>query len=84
VTYDLFVQVDTAAGDGQMGTSSYRASFVPQTTWFRWVVFGFYLVNILVLSGESLSFSPVSVQIAQSFGVDVLYINMASIVFTIT
>jgi hypothetical protein len=48
------------------------------------VVFGFYLVNILVLSGESLSFSPVSVQIAQSFGVDVLYINMASIVFTIT
>jgi hypothetical protein len=33
------------------------------------VVFGFFLINILVLSGESLSFSPVSVEIAQAFGV---------------
>lgn len=82
--YDALVRIDTAADNALAGTNSYRATFVPQTTWFRWVVFGFFLINILVLSGESLSFSPVSVEIAQAFGVEVLYINMASIIFTIT
>ena len=69
VNYDALVRIDTAADNALAGTNSYRATFVPQTTWFRWVVFGFFLINILVLSGESLSFSPVSVEIAQAFGV---------------
>ena len=69
VIYDALVRIDTAEDNALAGTNSYRATFVPQTTWFRWVVFGFFLINILVLSGESLSFSPVSVEIAQAFGV---------------
>ena len=69
VIYDALVRIDTAADTALAGKNSYRATFVPQTTWFRWVVFGFFLINILVLSGESLSFSPVSVEIAQAFGV---------------
>lgn len=62
----------------------FKANFVPVVTWYRWFIFAFFLLNILTLSGASLSFSPVSEQIATAFGVDVLVVNMCSIVFTIT
>jgi hypothetical protein len=38
----------------------------------------------MILSGESLSFSPVSIIIADGFGVDVLEVSMCSIIFSFT
>lgn len=58
---DALLEVDK---DEAHITDEFRKSFVPRTTYWRWVIFGFYVVNILVLSGESLSFSPVSYLIA--------------------
>ena len=84
VVYDALVQVETNTPKGSVRLNSYRNTFVPQTTWYRWLVLAFFIVNLMVMSGESLSFSPVSVQIAQAFEVDVLYIIMCSVIFTLT
>ena len=47
-------------------------------------MFGLYVVNLLVLSGESLSFSPISEELHIAYEDPLLVINMASIIFTIT
>jgi len=65
-------------------TSEFRTGFIPKVTWYRWLVFGLYVLNLLILSGESLSFSPISRQLARAYDKPLLVINMASIVFTIT
>jgi hypothetical protein len=84
VANDTLVSVEKQTPKGTVRNDSYRATFVPQVTWYRWLILALFIVNLMVMSGESLSFSPVSVQIAQAFGVDVLYIIMCSVIFTLT
>jgi MFS transporter, FLVCR family, feline leukemia virus subgroup C receptor-related protein len=58
--------------------------FVPRTTWRRWPLLFLFANCILFVSASSLCLSPVSLNLANAYGVPQLMVNMCGISYTAT
>ena len=63
-----------------VGGSGFRA----QVTSYRWLIFTFFIFDLLVLSAISLSFSPISTDLASAYNVSIITVNFCAICFTAT
>ena len=61
-----------------------RSGFVPQLTRYRWVMLFFLAGNILMESSMCLAIAPVAKEVAIAYNVNVLTVNMCSIIFSAT